>query len=166
MDSLSLGHNRFKGCDCHETTQQLGTSYRCCQLKHAQNDCACRRAGRACDPKLCSFHDGTCWSLYSLALTSSTKVSFVQAVRTCKFAEENRKRRSSRSRAFQTVDTGSCPSYHCRTARYAYKGNLTASRLAVLERARPGDYFGSYAGEMFETVTDSWDSNGYGAWKV
>ncbi|GAA5880304.1 hypothetical protein JCM16303_003889 [Sporobolomyces ruberrimus] len=38
--------------------------------------------------------------------------------------------------------------------------------LAVLERAYPGDYFGSYAGEMFETVTDSWDSNGYGAWKV
>jgi hypothetical protein len=37
--------------------------------------------------------------------------------------------------------------------------------LVMLERAVAGDLIGSYAGESFGTETDSWDSNGYGAWK-
>ncbi|GAA5894013.1 uncharacterized protein JCM6883_003695 [Sporobolomyces salmoneus] len=38
--------------------------------------------------------------------------------------------------------------------------------LVALENIRPGQFVGCYAGESFTTETNSWDSNGYGAWKA
>lgn len=48
------GQNRFQGCECHKSAASLAPNAPPCCVLRRENDCPCRKSGRACDPRLCS----------------------------------------------------------------------------------------------------------------